>query len=83
MGRAATLPRPVRGERARWRAWACWARSGLANASLARAQAVQGDHQCQGMLLDKVKVRGEDLREGWHAGRHGARHGIVFALSTL
>jgi hypothetical protein len=43
--------------------WACWAHSGLANASLARAQAVQGDdQQGQVILQDKVKGREEDQR---------------------
>jgi hypothetical protein len=51
--------------------WACWARPGLANASLSRAPAGhRDDQQCKGILQDKVVQRGEDQRERKHGGRH-------------
>jgi hypothetical protein len=84
MVRGHALARPVRGERARWRAWAFWARAGLANASLSCARAVHGDDQGgQENLLDKKKVRGGGYGDRWHEGRHGAWHGIALALSRL
>jgi hypothetical protein len=80
MGRAHALARPGHGDHAGWHAWTFWPRSGLANASLARARAVHGDdQQGQGILLDTIKVNGGDLREGCHAGRHG----VALALSRL